>query len=211
YPARDFRSRRWLLPRGHQEVRTGGVSGNHVFPSSGTHARTGFPAKRANVGPFRSVGCHRACQWWRDLPGQGCPDVCRNVQGFLPPLGRVRALRRSQVQFKFLETSGWFGSAPSRTQTSTSRRDGMKNIVILGATSKIAQEVARCMARDGKSLLLVGRNGCRLDAICSDLLVRGAGTAATIESDLASVSHHQDLFARIRDRMPSFDTILLSY
>src|SRR5262249_26115939 len=38
-----------------------------------------------------------------------------------------------------------------------------------------------------------------------------ASAAMTIQSDLASISQHESLFATIRQRMPVFDTVLLAY
>ena len=50
----------------------------------------------------------------------------------------------------------------------------MQKILIIGATSAIAESVARLYAARGAALYLVGRSGARLDAIAADLRVRGA-------------------------------------
>lgn len=67
------------------------------------------------------------------------------------------------------------------------------------------------MARDHKSMLLVGRNAGRLTAIRADLLARGASDVITLESDLADITQHESLFSAIRQRMPDYDTVILAY
>ncbi|MGH7464478.1 MAG: SDR family NAD(P)-dependent oxidoreductase, partial [Longimicrobiales bacterium] len=50
----------------------------------------------------------------------------------------------------------------------------METVLILGATSAIAQATARRFARDGARLFLVGRDAARLEAVADDLRSRGA-------------------------------------
>lgn len=52
----------------------------------------------------------------------------------------------------------------------------MQRILIIGATSAIAEATAREFARRGARLFLVGRDHARLDAIAADLRLRGATT-----------------------------------
>jgi short-subunit dehydrogenase len=59
----------------------------------------------------------------------------------------------------------------------------MQRILIMGATSAIAEATARLFARRGDSLMLVGRSAERLQAIAQDLKVRGAAAAETIVMD----------------------------
>ena len=60
----------------------------------------------------------------------------------------------------------------------------MTAVAIFGATSAIAERVARLYAQDGARLFLVGRDGERLEAIAADLGVRGATEVATFAADL---------------------------
>ncbi|HYC58407.1 MAG TPA: SDR family NAD(P)-dependent oxidoreductase [Thermoanaerobaculia bacterium] len=69
------------------------------------------------------------------------------------------------------------------------------NVVIIGATSAIAQEVAKLYANDGASLLLVGRNEAKLMAVASDLRVRGADDVDTFVADLSDRSRDAALAA----------------
>ena len=49
----------------------------------------------------------------------------------------------------------------------------MRKILIIGATSAIAEATARIFAARGDALFLVARNADRLQAIATDLNVRG--------------------------------------
>jgi len=55
----------------------------------------------------------------------------------------------------------------------------LRNILIIGATSAIAQACARRFAARGDTLFLTGRDEARLQAIAADLRVRGAGAVHT--------------------------------
>lgn len=54
------------------------------------------------------------------------------------------------------------------------------NILIYGATSRIAHECARLWARQGHRLVLCGRDGARLDEIAADLRVASPGAVEHI-------------------------------
>lgn len=86
-----------------------------------------------------------------------------------------------------------------------------QRILVLGATSKIAQETLRYAAADHKELLLVGRSEERLVAVAGDLLARGATSADYLVADLANISSHKVLVEQIHSVLPNFDTILLAY
>jgi short-subunit dehydrogenase len=62
------------------------------------------------------------------------------------------------------------------------------NVVIIGATSAIAHEVAKLYAHAGASLVLVARDEAKLNAVAADLRVRGAYDVDTIVADLADRS-----------------------
>jgi decaprenylphospho-beta-D-erythro-pentofuranosid-2-ulose 2-reductase len=87
----------------------------------------------------------------------------------------------------------------------------MRKVVILGATSGIAVEVQRQLARRGCELLLVARSPERLAALQSDLLARGAAPVLTCAADLASIEQHVAIFDYVRRALPAFDTVLLAY
>ena len=63
----------------------------------------------------------------------------------------------------------------------------MPKTVILGATSAIAEQVARLYALPEQHLMLVAREQSALSAIANDLLVRGAGKVDTLVFDFSSL------------------------
>lgn len=88
-------------------------------------------------------------------------------------------------------------------------KNSIKRVVVLGATSGIAQALLRMMARDGKEFLLVARSQERLDAVRNDLLARGAAGVLTFEADLVQSAELVRSFAT--QCFPDFDTLLLAY
>jgi decaprenylphospho-beta-D-erythro-pentofuranosid-2-ulose 2-reductase len=87
----------------------------------------------------------------------------------------------------------------------------MKKVVVLGATSGIALEVQRQLARQGCELLLVGRSPQRLAELQGDLAIRGARQVFSYAADLACVQQHAAIFEFVRRTFPDFDTVLLAY
>ena len=87
----------------------------------------------------------------------------------------------------------------------------MKKIVILGATSGIALEVQRQLARRGCELLLIARSPERLGDLHADLVIRGAKQVFTYAADLSSIQQHAAIFEFVRHTLPGFDTVLLAY
>lgn len=85
-----------------------------------------------------------------------------------------------------------------------------QRVVILGATSAIAEAAARLWAREGAHLVLVARNAERLGAITDDLRVRGAAAVHTVVLDLATADAGRELdgFARLAG---AIDVVLLAY
>lgn len=71
------------------------------------------------------------------------------------------------------------------------------NIVILGATSAIAQETARCFAAEGASFFLVARDAAKCAVVADDLRARGAANVETFIADLADFSRHAAIVERV--------------
>ena len=69
----------------------------------------------------------------------------------------------------------------------------MKNILIIGATSAIAQAVARLYAAQGASFFLIARNGPNLEIVAKDLQSRGALRVQNKQADLSNFSAHKSL------------------
>jgi decaprenylphospho-beta-D-erythro-pentofuranosid-2-ulose 2-reductase len=86
-----------------------------------------------------------------------------------------------------------------------------KKILILGATSLIAQETARNFAKDKSDFYLVSRSEEKLEEVKSDLLVKGAASVLIESAALAEIEKHDTLFNNINSKFPGFDTVLLAY
>lgn len=84
-------------------------------------------------------------------------------------------------------------------------------VIILGATSAIAEATARLYAKEGADLLLVGRQADRLAAIAADLKLRGATRADIIVRDLAEMKEIDTAFAHFVTTLDGVDLILLAY
>lgn len=66
-------------------------------------------------------------------------------------------------------------------------------VLILGATSAMAEHAAREHARRGNRLILAARSAKKLDAIKADLEARGARQVRTVVADLADVKGHSQM------------------
>lgn len=87
----------------------------------------------------------------------------------------------------------------------------MKKVLILGATSAIAQAVAKIYAHDKAELVLVGRNSQLLDVLRQDLEVRGASKVYVFTQDLNDLSAHEVLIEKAYSQLRSFDVVLLAH
>lgn len=82
------------------------------------------------------------------------------------------------------------------------------NLAILGATSAIAQETARCFAAEGASFFLVARDAAKCEIVAADLRARGAAAADTFIADLSDFSTHA---AIANAAPPSIDVVLIAH
>lgn len=67
------------------------------------------------------------------------------------------------------------------------------SIVIIGATSAIAEQISRLYAVQGAKIFLVGRNELKLDLIAKDLQIRGAVSVDILTADLADFKMHENI------------------
>jgi short-subunit dehydrogenase len=84
-------------------------------------------------------------------------------------------------------------------------------ILIIGATSAIAQEVAKNFAADKADLALVGRNKAQLASIRDDLLVRGAYRVEQVTADLADLDGHATVLDEAYGLLGSVDAALIAH
>lgn len=87
----------------------------------------------------------------------------------------------------------------------------MRRVLIMGATSALAEATARILAARGDSLYLVGRRADALEAIAADLKVRGAAQVAFELLDATDVASHEPMLARATQTLVGLDTVLIAY
>jgi len=87
----------------------------------------------------------------------------------------------------------------------------MKNILIVGATSAIAEETAKLYASAGHNLVLWGRNRDRLVSIQKNLEVLGAGQVTTFVVDLDECDKHAALLQKSEAKSGAIDIALVAH
>lgn len=87
----------------------------------------------------------------------------------------------------------------------------MRKILIVGATSAIAEATARLFAADGDRLFLLARNANRLSAVADDLRVRGAAQVETLTLDLTDTDRHEAVVDEAIARLGGLDTVLVAH
>ena len=87
----------------------------------------------------------------------------------------------------------------------------MTKVLVIGATSAIAEHCARIWAARGDALYLVARNEERLKTIAADLKVRGASQTHTYCADLNDIDRHAALLDAAEAAMGGIDTVLIAH
>ena len=87
----------------------------------------------------------------------------------------------------------------------------MKKILIIGATSAIAEATARVFATREDSLYLVGRRLAALQTIADDLKVRGAAAVGLEVMDANDIEAHADMLERAARELGGLDIVLVAY
>jgi short-subunit dehydrogenase len=85
-----------------------------------------------------------------------------------------------------------------------------KRILVLGATSGIAEACIHLWANRGDHLFLVARNAGRLAAVAADARTRGAGFVDTAVADLDRTENHPDLLAHAVNSLGGLDVAFLA-
>ncbi|MBK1681052.1 SDR family oxidoreductase [Rhodocyclus tenuis] len=87
----------------------------------------------------------------------------------------------------------------------------MQKILIIGATSAIAEATARRWAARGDALFLVARDATRLDAIAADLRVRGAASVACQVMDATDLDAHAAMLDAALAGLGDLDVALIAH
>ena len=84
-------------------------------------------------------------------------------------------------------------------------------MLIIGATSAIAHETAKCFAREGVEFFLVGRSPEKLEDVGNDLKVRGAKRVETFVLDVTDLDRHQEMIEAAITTLDGLDMALIAY
>lgn len=87
----------------------------------------------------------------------------------------------------------------------------MQKVLIIGATSAIAEAVARLYAARASAISLVGRNATRLEAIAADLRVRGAHQVDAYALDINNLAGHAAMLDAAWAASGGIDTVLIAH
>lgn len=86
-----------------------------------------------------------------------------------------------------------------------------KRILIIGATSAIAEATARLYAAEAAHLYLVARDLAHLQAIAQDLKIRGAGTVLTGTLDVSELAAHAPVIDKAFSAFDGIDVTLIAH
>jgi len=87
----------------------------------------------------------------------------------------------------------------------------MHKILIIGATSAIAEATARRFAQRGERLYLLSRDRERLDALAKDLTIRGAESVSYDTFDASDFDRHPALLNTAVDALGGLDIVLIAH
>ncbi len=87
----------------------------------------------------------------------------------------------------------------------------MKKILIIGASSAIAEAAARIWAQRGDQLFLVARNADRLNTLVADLRIRGAAEAIAYPMDANHLERHAGMLDAAYAGLGGLDTVLIAH
>ena len=87
----------------------------------------------------------------------------------------------------------------------------MQKILIIGATSAIAEATARLWAGRQAALFLVGRRTPRLEAMAADLRLRGASAVHHLSLDVCDTAAHAPMLDAARAALGGLDVALIAH
>jgi len=87
----------------------------------------------------------------------------------------------------------------------------MRRILIVGATSAIAEATARLFAQAGDQLLLAARDRAKLEIVGADLRVRGASQVELFELDVLDYAQHPVVLDEAVARLGGLDVLLVAH
>jgi short-subunit dehydrogenase len=92
----------------------------------------------------------------------------------------------------------------------SAKSEGPKKILVLGATSGMAEASCRLWASRGDHLFLIARSADKLTAVAADMRVRGAGYVDTAVADLDDTAKHPELLSHAVNSLAGLDIAFLA-
>lgn len=87
----------------------------------------------------------------------------------------------------------------------------MQKILIIGATSAIAEACAKRFATQGHNLYLLARNSSRLESLAQDLRVRGAASVHYASFEANALDTHLALLTQVKTDLQGLDRVLIAH
>ena len=87
----------------------------------------------------------------------------------------------------------------------------MKNVLIIGGASAIAEATARLFAQRGASLFLVARNQQALESIGADLRIRGARAVGHYVMDANDFDAHEPMLQAAERSLGALDVVMIAH
>ncbi len=87
----------------------------------------------------------------------------------------------------------------------------MKNILVIGATSAIAEACATLYAEQGDNIYLLARNNERLTSIATDLNIRSKGQTYSAVLDANDLENHLSTLKTAQETLGSIDIVLIAH
>ena len=87
----------------------------------------------------------------------------------------------------------------------------MRRVLIVGATSTIAEATARLLAADGDAFFLTARNADRLQSMADDLRVRSGARVETAVLDATDYAAHAGLAEQASAALGGLDTVVIAH
>ena len=86
-----------------------------------------------------------------------------------------------------------------------------RRVLVVGATSAIAQETSRRFAAYGAHLFLTGRDPEKLSSVAQDLRLRGASQVETAVLDVVDLMRHETVIAEAFAALGKVDVVLIAH
>ncbi|NVK29561.1 MAG: SDR family oxidoreductase [Gammaproteobacteria bacterium] len=89
----------------------------------------------------------------------------------------------------------------------------LQSIIILGATSSIAEYTARHFINNGASIFCIGRSEQKLESLLDDLRVRASQTQIIdgAVADLTAIDNHKLIFQLALEKLGHIDSVLIAH